>query len=285
MRKLNGITINGEHLGNRVVINGMFRAICTISPIIMHEFVKIINKIKKLDGSAVKINNFNCGLNSIDIEFENLTSKGTTSLCFKLTNGEPELTDIKLIIDNQKYEIPDEHTNLPEANSAAKKEKQYARNEYAASLSQGLTAELVEELTQWMSKGYSQSFTNAFNISAGRSSFSIYDNRNKINNNSYKKMESRQEQQIQNQNKSEVNALKAELKALKAKISTNNNVTMPNEFIKKQKQQEISIEKQQKQKFKIIGSKERIYANALKNDIYVAGNKVYKWGNTLTLDK
>ena len=58
MRKLNGITINGEYLGNSVVINGMFRAICTISPVIMRDFVQIINRIDRLE-EAVKIKNFN----------------------------------------------------------------------------------------------------------------------------------------------------------------------------------------------------------------------------------
>ena len=102
MRKLNGITINGEYLGNSVVINGMFRAICTISPVIMCDFVHIINKIEELE-EAVKINNFNCGFNSIDIEFYNNMSKGIASLYFKLKNGEPELTNYKLIFNNQEY--------------------------------------------------------------------------------------------------------------------------------------------------------------------------------------
>ena len=102
MRKLNGITINGEYLGNSVVINGMFRAICTISPVIMRDFVHIINKIEKLE-EAVKIKNFNCGFNSIDIEFGNALSKGIASLYFKLKNGEPELTNYKLVFNNQEY--------------------------------------------------------------------------------------------------------------------------------------------------------------------------------------
>ena len=102
MRKLNGITINGEYLGNSVVINGMFRAICTISPVIMRDFVTIINKIERLE-DAVKIKNFNCGFNSIDIEFGNTLSKGLASLYFKLKNGEPELTDYKLVFNGVEY--------------------------------------------------------------------------------------------------------------------------------------------------------------------------------------
>ncbi len=104
MRKLNGITINGEYLGNSVVINGMFRAICTISPVIMRDFVQIINKIERLE-DAVKIHNFNCGFDSIDIEFQNTKSKGIASLYFKLNDGEPELKNCKLVIDNQEYKI------------------------------------------------------------------------------------------------------------------------------------------------------------------------------------
>ncbi len=107
MRKINGITINGEYLGNSVVINGMFRAICTISPIIMRDFVLIINQIERLD-EAVKIKNFNCGFDCIDIEFNNSNTKGIASLYFKLINGEPELTDCKLIINDEEYVASEE---------------------------------------------------------------------------------------------------------------------------------------------------------------------------------
>ena len=57
MRKLKGITINGEWLGDNVVINANFRAICNIAPFIMQEFAKLVNSINELD-SAVAINNF-----------------------------------------------------------------------------------------------------------------------------------------------------------------------------------------------------------------------------------
>ena len=111
MRKLNGITINGEYLGNSVVINGMFRAICTISPVIMRDFILIINKIDRLE-EAVKIHNFNCGFDCIDIEFENKTSKGMASLYFKLHDGEPLLKDCKLVIDNEEYSTFQEKIKL-----------------------------------------------------------------------------------------------------------------------------------------------------------------------------
>ena len=116
MRKLNGITINGEYLGNSVVINGMFRAICTISPVIMRDFVLIINKIDRLD-EAVKIHNFNCGFDCIDIEFENKTSKGMASLYFKLYDGEPLLKDCKLVIDNEEYSTFEEKIKLRTKNN------------------------------------------------------------------------------------------------------------------------------------------------------------------------
>ena len=116
MRKLNGITINGEYLGNSVVINGMFRAICTISPVIMRDFVLIINKIDRLE-EAVKIHNFNCGFDCIDIEFENKTSKGMASLYFKLYDGEPLLKDCKLVIDDEEYSTFQERIKLRTKNT------------------------------------------------------------------------------------------------------------------------------------------------------------------------
>lgn len=99
MRKLNGITIDGEYLGNSVVINGMFRAICTISPIIMRNFVRILDKIDSLD-EAVKIYNFHCGYDSIDVQFENHNLKGVASLYFKLQDDELVLIDSKLEVND-----------------------------------------------------------------------------------------------------------------------------------------------------------------------------------------
>ena len=120
MRKLNGITINGEYLGNSVVINGMFRAICTISPVIMRDFVQIINRIDRLE-EAVKIKNFNWGFDSIDIEFNNSNTKGIASLYFKLIDGEPELTDCRLIIDDKEYSTLSETVMIPSAEQEQEK--------------------------------------------------------------------------------------------------------------------------------------------------------------------
>ena len=98
MRKLKGITINGEWLGDSVVINGLFRAICSISPIVMQEFIKVINSIEKLD-EAVRINKFSFpDNNTIEIGFSNDSLKGLADLYFCLDNGSPKLLDSKLRI-------------------------------------------------------------------------------------------------------------------------------------------------------------------------------------------
>ena len=104
MRKLNGITINGEYLGNSVVINGMFRTICTISPSIMRYFVAIINNIKELE-NAVSITNFNCYSDSINIDFRNNNSVGSARLFFKLIRTNLELTNCKVMLNNQDYDL------------------------------------------------------------------------------------------------------------------------------------------------------------------------------------
>ena len=96
MRKLKGIIINGEWLGENVVINGMFRTISSMAPFVMLEFVKLINQIDKLD-EAVTIKKFNfLDNNSIEIEFTNSQMDGLADLYFHLHNGIPELTDKNL---------------------------------------------------------------------------------------------------------------------------------------------------------------------------------------------
>lgn len=96
MRKLKGIIINGEWLGENVVINGMFRTISSMAPFVMLEFVKLINQIDKLD-EAVTIKKFNfLDNNSIEIEFTNSQIDGLADLYFHLHNGIPELTDKNL---------------------------------------------------------------------------------------------------------------------------------------------------------------------------------------------
>ncbi len=115
MRKLNGITINGEYLGSSVVINGMFRAICAISPAVMRHFVYMVNQISDL-GEAVKIVNFNCYYDSIDIEFENDINTGIASLYYALNNNEPVLTDCKLILNSDEFDLF--HREIPQEEAA-----------------------------------------------------------------------------------------------------------------------------------------------------------------------
>lgn len=98
MRKLKGITINGEWLGNNVVINANFRAICNLAPFVMQEFAKLVNSIDKLD-SAVAINSFYFpDNNTVDIEFSNNNFSGLANLCFHLQHGLPELVNRSLTI-------------------------------------------------------------------------------------------------------------------------------------------------------------------------------------------
>ena len=87
MEKLTGITLCGEWLGSNVTINAMFRAICAISPIIMKEFIQVVNKIEELDG-AVNVDNFKVsGRNSISINFSNLNLFGKVDLNFKVEDN------------------------------------------------------------------------------------------------------------------------------------------------------------------------------------------------------
>ena len=106
MRKLKGITINGEWMGDNVAINGLFRAICAISPYVMQEFIRLINKIDTLD-EAVYINKFSFpNNNTIEIEVSNRKLHGLANLIFKLQNGTPVLVNGKLILP-QKEEFVD----------------------------------------------------------------------------------------------------------------------------------------------------------------------------------
>ena len=104
MRNLKGITINGEWLGDNIIINANFRAICNLAPFVIQEFAKLVNSIDKLD-NAVAINNFYFpDNNTVDIEFSNSNFSGLANLCFHLQHGLPELVNRSLTIytDEQK---------------------------------------------------------------------------------------------------------------------------------------------------------------------------------------
>ena len=88
MKKLKGIMIDGEWLGDNVVINGTFRAICNISPIIVLEFVKLVNKLESKNAQyAITSFNFSDS-DGIHICFENSKFKGFADLSFVLKNSE-----------------------------------------------------------------------------------------------------------------------------------------------------------------------------------------------------
>lgn len=98
MKNLKGITINGEWLGDNVVINANFRAICNIAPFVMQEFAKLVNSINELD-SAVAINNFYFpDNNTVDIEFSNANFSALAKLYFNLQQGSPVLINRSLTI-------------------------------------------------------------------------------------------------------------------------------------------------------------------------------------------
>ena len=108
MRKLKGITINGEWLGDNIIINANFRAICNLAPFVMQEFAKLVNSIEKLE-SAVTINSFYFpDNNTVDIEFSNNNFSGLANLCFHLQDGLPELVNRSLTI------YADEQENIEE---------------------------------------------------------------------------------------------------------------------------------------------------------------------------
>ena len=108
MKKLKGITINGEWLGDNVVINANFRAICNLAPFVMQEFAKLVNSIEKLE-SAVTINSFYFpDNNTVDIEFSNNNFSGLANLCFHLQNGLPELVNRSLTVYTEELKTTEE---------------------------------------------------------------------------------------------------------------------------------------------------------------------------------
>lgn len=91
MRKIKGVMINGEWLGERVIINGVFRAICNISPIIMLEFVKLINKLDSVY-APFTISSFEFSdTDGILIKFKNNDYKGSVELFFALERKQLKL--------------------------------------------------------------------------------------------------------------------------------------------------------------------------------------------------
>ena len=73
--------------------------------------------------------------------------------------------------------------------------------------------------------------------------------------------------------------------ALRAEAEQKKDLMTLDEFLAKQKELEDAKEKKRRQKFIIVGSRERVNASAVDGGVFVAGNKVYKWGDTKVLDQ
>ena len=113
MRKFKGIMINGEWLGDRVIINGVFRAICAISPKIMSEFVHLINKLdESLSQFTVTSFEFS-NTDGIKIYFSNDKFVGIADLAFCLKKNELKLQSSILDLQpkNLKEIIAEEKQN------------------------------------------------------------------------------------------------------------------------------------------------------------------------------
>ena len=129
MRNTKGIILNGEWLGNNVIVNEMFNVIFAISPIVMQEFLRVVNGIEELE-DAVHINNFNYNnKNVIDIEFSNNELSGLASLLFKTKNGSHELVDCFLKVDRDKDKEPVQVEPKKKAPKAKKAEKEVKQGE------------------------------------------------------------------------------------------------------------------------------------------------------------
>ena len=83
---------------------------------------------------------------------------------------------------------------------------------------------------------------------------------------------------------SELASLRAALSAIERNNEAQPKMTL-DEFLSKQKEIKEAKEIKRRQNFRIVGSRERINANALDGGVYVAGNKVYKWGDPKVLEK
>lgn len=100
MRKLKGIIINGEYLGNKVAYNGLFRTICNISPIIMLEFIKLVSQYGTLY-SPIEIKGFDLPeAYRIIIKFENKKYRGYADLSFVIQNGKLILSESDVCVES-----------------------------------------------------------------------------------------------------------------------------------------------------------------------------------------
>ena len=101
------IILNGEILANNVVINRYFELIYKISPLIIKNFINIINETPFLS-NPVRIKKYNfIEINCINIHFKSKTSTGEVQLAYILNkNNELVIDTYKLLItegENQGY--------------------------------------------------------------------------------------------------------------------------------------------------------------------------------------
>ena len=134
MTKLKGIMINGEWLGERVIVNNCFRSICAISPIIMLEAVKLINKIDyKRDVFEIRGFEF-LTTDTIQIWFEGKKIKGIIDLTFGIKDAELFLKSSFLDVKPLKEELPRD-MKIEEPFKLIKKEVVAENNSFSEELS------------------------------------------------------------------------------------------------------------------------------------------------------
>ena len=134
MTRLKGIMINGEWLGERVIVNNCFRSICAISPVIMLEAVKLINKIDyKRDVFEIRGFEF-LTTDTIQIWFEGKKIKGIIDLTFGIKDAELFLKSSFLDVKPLKEELPQD-MKIEEPFKLIKKEAVAENNSFSEELS------------------------------------------------------------------------------------------------------------------------------------------------------
>ncbi len=282
MQKKSKIIIDGEYMGNNVLINGMFRTICAISPMIMRYFIGVINNIKELQ-NAVSITNFNCSSNSININFKNDILSGSVCLLFKMVNNQPELSDYQIVLNNNEYDL-NKKIDKESENKGKIVEDVHPEIDDANNISCDIpqrNCDSANSLQNYGEKANSYIFNTPEHLIS-----------NPIKKNPPKAQNDNPTKNIKmtiTQNTAKTQSPQ-KIKPQKTQ-KTSNNIVMQKrmmtleEYRAVQKRTVEAKEKFNKQKMHIVGSHEHINARALINGVFVAGNKVYKWGDTKVLEK
>ena len=147
MTRLKGIMINGEWLGERVIVNNCFRSICAISPVIMLEAVKLINKIDyKRDVFEIRGFEF-LTTDTIQIWFEGKKIKGIIDLTFGIKDAELFLKSSFLDVKPLKEELLQD-MKIEEPFKLIKKEAVAENNSFSEELSniENVESEQIAEI-------------------------------------------------------------------------------------------------------------------------------------------